>query len=128
MVVSPSNLRTKAWGYSLSNLNGLMSLARFAERSDIDLWNFETADGRSIRKAIDFLLRYAAGEKKWDYQQLGGWSARGMQSHLYRAALKYHDERYQSLAEKLGANEAANWSALLRLGSMPVTRNANGDQ
>ncbi len=112
--------RTKAWGYSLSNLNGLLSLARLAENADLDLWNFETADGRSIRQAIDFLLPYAAGEKKWDYQQLGGWSGRGMLSILQRAAIKYHDDRYRAVAEQLGANQASNWNVLLR--TKPISK------
>ena len=34
---------------------------------------YETADGRSIRKALDFLAPFAVGEEKWTYQQLGNW-------------------------------------------------------
>jgi hypothetical protein len=112
-------VRTKAWGYSLSNLNGLMSLARLAEHVDIDLWNYETADGRSIRKAIDFLLPYAAGEKKWDYQQLGGWSARSMLGHLSRAAIKYNDDRYFATVEQLAGDDATSSNLLLRIGPLP---------
>ena len=54
-----------------------MSLARLAENVDVDLWNYQTADGRSIRKAFDYLLPYALGEKKWTGQQIAGWSPRG---------------------------------------------------
>ncbi len=55
--------RTRSWGYSVSNLRGLMALARLAENVDVDLWNYQTADGRSIRKALDYLLPFAFGEK-----------------------------------------------------------------
>ena len=50
--------RTKAWSYSVGNLAGLMALARIGEHVDVDLWQYETKDGRSIRKALDFLAPY----------------------------------------------------------------------
>jgi len=65
--------RTKSWSYSVMNLDGLMTLARLGENVRIDLWNYETSDGRSIRKALEFLKPFASGEKKWTYQQLGEW-------------------------------------------------------
>ena len=65
--------RTKAWSYSVGNLDGLMLLARLGENVGVDLWNYETRDGRSIRKALEFLQPFASGEKKWSYQQLGEW-------------------------------------------------------
>lgn len=65
--------RTKSWSYSVMNLDGLMTLARLGENVGVDLWNYETRDGRSIRKALEFLQPFASGEKKWTYQQLGEW-------------------------------------------------------
>lgn len=108
-------VRTKAWGYSTVNLSGLMSLAKLAEHVDVDLWNFHTADGRSIRQAIDFLLPFAAGEKKWTYQQLGGWTPGGFTSILRQAAVKYSDERYSAVLAKLSMRDNnTNWHDLLR--------------
>jgi hypothetical protein len=65
--------RTKSWSYSVMNLDGLMTLARLGENVGVELWNYETSDGRSIRKALEFLKPFASGEKKWTYQQLGDW-------------------------------------------------------
>ena len=65
--------RTKAWSYSVMNLDGLTTLARLGENAGVDLWDYKTRDGRSIRKALEFLQPYASGEKKWPYQQLGEW-------------------------------------------------------
>ena len=98
--------RTKAWGYSTGNLNGLMSLARMGEHVGVDLWSFETPDGRSIRKALDFLTPFAAGEQKWTHQQLGGWSARWLDNALRRAAIKYPDGRYRQLLANLPENDS----------------------
>jgi hypothetical protein len=106
--------RTKAWSYSTGNLSGLVSLAKLGEQVDVDLWNFHTADGRSIRQAIDFLLPFAEGEKKWSYQQLGGWSPSGFASILRQASLKYSDDRYSAVLAKLTANNSASWRDMLR--------------
>jgi len=53
------------------NLRGFIHLANLGQKMNIDLWNFETSNGRSINKAIEFLLPIANGEKKWVHQQLG---------------------------------------------------------
>jgi hypothetical protein len=91
-----------------------MSLATLGDRVGVDLWHFETKDGRNIRRAVDYLLPYSAGEKKWDHQQLGGWSAGGFTSILRRAAVKYPDERYSAALAKVAAGSSANWRDLLR--------------
>jgi hypothetical protein len=93
--------RTKAFGYSQVNLRALFALATLGERVGVDLWHFETADGRGIRKALDWLIPYATGEKKWEYEQIAPLRGGAMASLLRRAAVAYHDERYEKLIEKL---------------------------
>jgi hypothetical protein len=106
--------RTKAWSYSVSNLQGLISLAKLGEHVDVDLWNFQTADGRSIRKAIEFLCPFAAGEQPWTYEQLGGWTPQGMTSVLRPAIQHYPDERFRTVLEKLTAKESNTGRESLR--------------
>ena len=89
--------RTRAWSYSIGNLDGLMQLARLGEDLGVDLWNYETADGRSIRKALDFLIPFALGEKKWTYQQLGDWPPQMLFPLIRRAAKHYKDERFANV-------------------------------
>lgn len=98
-------VRTNAWGYSNGNLDGLVKLATLGDEVKVDLWSFKTPDGRSIRAAVDFLLPYAAGDKKWDYAQIGGFHADSMQHTLERAAAAYHDPRYVAVAKQLGAGK-----------------------
>ena len=81
--------RTRAWSYSVGNLDGLMQLARLGETLGVDLWNYETADGRSIRKALDFLVPFALGDKKWPYQQLGEWPPQMLFPLIRRASAHY---------------------------------------
>ena len=105
--------RTKAWSYSTANLSGLMSLAKLGECVDVDLWNYESPDGRSIRKAFDFLTPYALREKEWTHQQLGGWSPDGFASLARQAALKFRDSRYAELAARLARPKASDRANLL---------------
>lgn len=44
--------------YFRLNLRGLATLATLAERVGVELWHYQTADGRSIRKVLDFMLPY----------------------------------------------------------------------
>jgi len=78
-----------------------MTLAQLGKPLGVDLWSFKTSDGRSIRKALDFLVPFAAGQKKWEYQQITGFTAAELSSPLLRAAANYHEPRYEELADKL---------------------------
>lgn len=62
--------RTLSWDYSVMNLLGFFGLASLAENVNIDLWNYETPDGQSIKKAFFWLLPYASGQKPWDHKQI----------------------------------------------------------
>ncbi|HEX6716122.1 MAG TPA: alginate lyase family protein [Pyrinomonadaceae bacterium] len=104
--------RTKAWGYSCGNLDGLMLLARLGENVGIDLWNYETTDGRSIRKALRFLVPFAFG-RKWTYQQLGEWPPQQLFPLIRRAASKYTDDEIKSAVEKLPPIDASDRNRLL---------------
>jgi hypothetical protein len=106
-------VRTNAWSYSNGNLDGLMQLATLGGEVGVDLWNFRTPDGRSIRAAVDFLLPYATGAKKWDYQQISGFDGRAMRYSLERAAAAYHDPKYLAAAQELGAGRENLESMLL---------------
>ncbi len=106
--------RTKAWGYSNMSLDALCRLATFGDEVGVDLWNFKTADGRSIRAAIDFLVPYAAGEKKWDYQEIAGFHASALEPTLLRAARAYHDPKYATLAQQIGSDRDDVETLLLR--------------
>jgi hypothetical protein len=88
-------VRTKAWGYSNGNLDGLMLLARLAENVDVDLWNYQTKDGRSIRRALEYLYPFAVGDQKWTYQQLGGFDGKSLFPLMRRAAAHYKDEKFK---------------------------------
>ncbi|MEX0613808.1 MAG: alginate lyase family protein [Pirellulales bacterium] len=105
--------RTKAWSYSIGNLSGLMRLAALGERLGVDLWHYETEDGRSIRVAIDFLVPFGLGEQQWPYQQIDGFSRRAIRPLLRQAAVKYPDAPYRAQVAKLPRIDASDRANLL---------------
>jgi hypothetical protein len=106
--------RTKAFSYSCMNLLGLMQLAQLGDQVGEELWNFKTKDGRSIRRAVDFLKPYATGDKKWDYKQITGFDPDELTPALLQAAAKYNDATYAKAADKIESSGNSR-SLLLRL-------------
>ena len=106
--------RTNAFSYSIGNLDGLMQLAWLGSQVGVDLWSFRTPDGRRIRVALDVLLPYATGEKKWDYQQIGGFHGDALLPQLERAAAVYHDPKYIAAVHQLGAERSDLQTLLLK--------------
>lgn len=62
--------RTKSFSYSTMNLSAFTRLAWFGKKLGVNLWNYETTDGRSIKKAYWFLMPYITTDKVWEYEQL----------------------------------------------------------
>ena len=110
--------RTKGWSYSVGNLSGFFAAAALAENTGSDLWNFGTPDGRCIRKALDWLLPFAAGEKKRPYQQITNWSPAELAPLLRQASIKYHDSKYEeALARMAGVGPEDRLNLLFPRGS-----------
>ena len=89
--------RTKSWDYSVMNLDGLISLAVLGESANVDLWNFETKDGRGIRKAIEFLYRFKGNEKDWKYKQIEPLKIEKLYPPMRRAGRIYKDEKFAKM-------------------------------
>ena len=62
--------RTKSFSYSVMNLHGFLELAELGQKVGVDLWNISSEDGRSIKKAYQYMLPYLTNYKKWEYQQI----------------------------------------------------------
>lgn len=87
--------RTKSYSYSVMNLRGMFTLAALGERVGVDLWNFQTNDGRSIRKAIDWLVPFASGETEWKHEQISGLHPETLYPLLRWAAIAYNEPHYE---------------------------------
>ncbi|RYD80874.1 MAG: alginate lyase [Sphingobacteriales bacterium] len=57
--------RTKPYGYSIFNLDAMTMLCQILSTPKDNLWNFETPDGKSIKKGIAYLYPFIADKSKW---------------------------------------------------------------
>ena len=105
--------RTKTWSYSVFNLDALITLAELGEHVGVDLWRYQTADGRSLRRALEYLYPFAAGEKKWDYQELGGVEPQRLFPLMRRAAFAYDDGKFRAMMSKVPAADPYDRGRLL---------------
>jgi hypothetical protein len=105
--------RTKAWSYSNMNLDGLLLLARLAENVGVDLWAYQTKDGRGIRRALEYLYPYAVEDQKWTYQQIGGFEAKSFFPLMRRAAPHYPDQKFQAAEARISKLDLSDREHLL---------------
>jgi Alginate lyase len=100
----PAELRrTKPYGYSIFQLDNMTTLCQVLSTPEDNLWEYQTADGRGIGKAMEFLYPYLADKSKWpkppDIQAWEGWPAR--QPALLFAGLALGEPKYLDLWKKL---------------------------
>lgn len=103
----PAELRrTKPYGYSIFQLDNMVTLCQVLATKENDLWQFALPDGRTIRKAMEFMYPYLADKSKWprkpDVNAWEGWPAR--QPCLLFAGLAFGDAQYLDLWKRLPAD------------------------
>jgi hypothetical protein len=102
--------RTKAFDYSRFNILAHEDLAMLGERIGMDVWSYKTEDGRSLRKAIDWMLPFMTGEAKWQYKQISDPKLKEAATVLRRAANAYSEPKYEQAIAKMkdGASDMTN--------------------
>jgi len=61
--------RTKPYGYSIFNLDAMATICQLLSSDKDNLWTYQTADGRSIKKGIEYLYPFIADKTKWPHKQ-----------------------------------------------------------
>lgn len=62
--------RTKSIHYCSMNLRVMTFVAEMGMPLGVDLWNYTSTDGRSMKKAFEFLKPFAEGKEEWTYKQI----------------------------------------------------------
>lgn len=57
--------RTKPYGYAIFNLDAMVMLCQMLSTPENNLWVYETAEGKSIKKGLDYLYPYIKDKSKW---------------------------------------------------------------
>ena len=61
--------RTKPYGYSIFNLDAMATICQVLSSEKDNLWIYQTADSRSIRKGIEYLYPFVKDKSKWPHKQ-----------------------------------------------------------
>lgn len=59
--------RTKPYSYSIFNLDAMTTLCQILSDKNDNLWTYQTPDGRSIKKGIEFLYPFLKDKNTWPY-------------------------------------------------------------
>jgi hypothetical protein len=98
--------RTKPYGYSLFNLEAMAGICQILSTAEDNLWRFELADGRGMRRAMEFMAPYIGDKKSWshapDVMYDKEWPMR--QSSLLFAGLAFHRVDFIALWKNLPAD------------------------
>ena len=98
--------RTKPYGYSLFNLEAMATVCQILSTPADNLWTFESPDGRSMRRAMEYMAPFIRDKKTWplkpDVMYDSEWPMR--QSSLLFAGLAFGRADYLALWKKLPAD------------------------
>ena len=61
--------RTKPYGYALFNLDAMTSVCHILSDEKENLWDFTLTDGRTLKKAVDFMYPFVENKSTWTYPQ-----------------------------------------------------------
>lgn len=93
--------RTKSWDYVNMNLDGYFLVAQLAENSAVNLWQYDTKEGKNIKNCVDWMLPYLKNEKKWEYEQIKNVSYAETVRILKLASQKYSNPVYDAMAKTI---------------------------
>ena len=101
--------RTRPFSYSLFNLDALSTLAIIASDKDNDLWNFELADGRGLKKALKFILPFVKNPQEWPYgKDVSLWENQpGPRPFMFYAALAFGDKAWLEIWKAQSAKQSS---------------------
>jgi hypothetical protein len=108
--------RTTAFGYSVFNLDHIIDMCYMAKSLGIDLFNMKSTDGRSITKALEFLLPFAGKTvQDFPYQQIRDWN-KVQQEYallLYRADNLNKTNKYKKYYENFVKQNVKNINLII---------------
>ena len=103
--------RTKSYSYTLFNLRALFTLAELGRRVGVDLFQYRTEDGRSLRAALDYVAPYFNAAKPWPHKQIK--PVKQPDEELAALLRRFPDAGYERLLEPVVSELAASRFQLL---------------
>jgi hypothetical protein len=98
--------RTKPYSYSIFNLDAMAAVCQILSSDMDNLWNFTLADGRNMKRGIEFLFPFIKDKSKWKYppdvMYFEYFPVR--QPFLLFGGLAYDEEKYVELWKNLNGD------------------------
>lgn len=105
--------RTRSLHYTTWTIAAMLQLAQLGQCVGVDLYTRQSGDGRSLRRAVEFVAQYAGREQEWPYPELDPDETAGLYEVFRRAAWAWSSEEYAQAAQRYAARQAASELNLL---------------
>lgn len=94
--------RTLSFGYSVGNLQNFFDAGKIGLLAGVNIFDYVSPNGASVKKALDFLNSYIGREKDWPYRQIHGWerTENSLGLLIREAAVIYKSEFYRNIWEE----------------------------
>lgn len=79
--------RTRSVHYASLNLWSLTELTFIGRSLDVDLWNFKTQDGRSLKQAFNYLTLFVKTPEKWPFKEIAKGGVKGVMNNEMKPML-----------------------------------------
>lgn len=114
--------RTLSFHYSLFNLRAAMQLAAMGRSVGVDLWHYQTPDGRSILKAAEFMAQFADPDRAWPYKQIQNPNRNELGELLLRVAAEFPESKIKDALKFFRPENFAGSTErpYLRMAQLPV--------
>jgi hypothetical protein len=93
--------RSKSMQFTAVALGLMMRLADLGRQMNVDIWGYRSAKGRSIRRALNWLIPRWLGKEPWPYEQADHYDHERSMVLLRRAAGAYAEPKYEALIKRL---------------------------
>jgi hypothetical protein len=101
-------VRTRSLHYSIWTLTAAFDVADLGRCVGVDVWNYISPDGRSLRGATEFLAGWAGREGEWRWPEQDLSSSSGMYEVMLRGAWAWSDAGLASKAAIYTAGHATS--------------------
>lgn len=98
--------RTISLHYTVFVMEAFFNIARMAEKTGIDLWNYKSPSGKSLKKAFDVLHPYLAKEKIWEGPQIKPFEFGDGYPLLMEAATRFNCKQCMHDVQKLAGEKS----------------------
>jgi hypothetical protein len=98
--------RTRSFHYATWTMQAVYDIATLGECVGVDLWSYQSPDGKSLRRNTDFMARYAGHEDQWAWKEID-MNKQDLYDALVRASWGYRDASLGARARAVGDYGAA---------------------